>query len=71
MSAREHLAQIIARLPETQLELLREYADKLESGEMTPDEERRLYKVAGMRNFAKCFGPNEPEYTLADVKRKV
>ncbi len=70
MSAREHLAKIIDQMPEEQVEALRAIAEQLHEGKETPEEERRLWKAAGLRHCARGCGPNEPEYTLEQVKRK-
>ena len=35
------------------------------------DDEREQWRRFGAAHFARAYGPDEPEYTMADVKREL
>ena len=63
MSVKETLAKILEGLPE---ERLREVLDFVEF--LNAREEREAWRQFGQTQFARAYGPNEPEYTSADLK---
>ena len=63
MSAREKLEQLLKNMPEDRLREIVDFAAFL-SGQ----EERDGWQRFGQAQFARAYGPDEPEYTLADVK---
>jgi hypothetical protein len=68
MTVREHLEQVLATLPERRQAELLDFARFLQSRDL--ELEAREWQVFGQQQFAKCYGPNEPEYTEADLKVK-
>ena len=63
MSARESLRKLIEEMPEEQLREVLDFAEFL-----SWQEEREAWKTFGQTQFARAYGPDEPEYTLADLK---
>jgi hypothetical protein len=63
MSAKEELDRLAGSLPEERIEQLLEYARFL-----CWQEERRRWSRFGQAQLARAYGPDEPEYTEADVK---
>jgi hypothetical protein len=62
MSTREQLDALISRLPPEQLSQLLEIAR-----ELARDEDRAAWQQFGPEQFARAYGPDEPDYTRADV----
>jgi hypothetical protein len=63
MSTKETLEKVLDGLPEArQLEVL-DFAEFL-----SWQEEREQWRQFGKAQFARAYGPNEPEYTSADLK---
>ncbi len=63
MSIKERLAQILAALPEERLREVLDFAEFL-----SRREEQEAWQQFGQGQLAKAYGPNEPEYSLADLK---
>jgi hypothetical protein len=63
MSARERLDKLLENMPE---ERLREIADF--AAFLSWQEERDGWKQFGRSQLARAYGPNEPDYSLADLK---
>lgn len=63
MTLRESLDRVVAVLPEDRLRELVEFAQFLASRS-----EQIEWQAFGRSQFAAAYGPDEPEYTLADVK---
>jgi hypothetical protein len=61
MTTREALDKLLAELPEEKLRAVLEFAEFLRWG--------KEWNAAAAASFAKCYGPDEPEYTEADVLR--
>jgi hypothetical protein len=70
MTTREQLNEILDSLPDMRLYEVLDFARYLYWLEGRAREELEDWKRAGMTAFAKCYGPDEPEYTLDDVKPK-
>ena len=65
MTARETLDQVVASLPEERIQQLLDYANYLRWAE-----ERQEWRQFGQAQLARAYGPNEPDYTEADLQRK-
>jgi len=65
MSTREQLDAVIAQLPEEALSQILRFARR-----MLDDEDWAEWEQFSQEQFARAYGPDEPEYTLADVKRR-
>lgn len=63
MSSREALGQILENMPEDRVREVVDFAAFLKS-----KEEREEWRQFGRRQLARAYGPNEPEYTRADLK---
>ncbi len=63
MSARESLAKLLENMPEERLRELADFAAFLNW-----QDERDGWRRFGQAQLARAYGPDEPEYTLADVK---
>jgi hypothetical protein len=63
MSVRESLDKILGDLPEGRLRELLDFARFL-----SWQEERGAWQEFGQAQLARAYGPNEPEYSLADLK---
>ena len=63
MSARQALSELLERLPEERVRKVLEFA-RLLSGEEERDEWARF----GREQFARAYGPDEPDYTPDDLK---
>ena len=63
MSAKEALEKILESLPEERLREVVDFAEFLSwQGQRAP------WRQYGQTQFARAYGPNEPEYTSADLK---
>lgn len=63
MSTRDTLDKLVADLPEARLLELLDFARFLNW-----QEEQAAWRQFGRSQFARAYGPNEPEYTSADLK---
>ena len=66
MSVRESLNNLLEKLPDDRLSELLDFAEFLANRT-----ERLEWQALGRCQLAKAYGPNEPEYTLADVIPRV
>ncbi len=65
MSVKETLEKVLEGLPEERLREVLDFAEFL-----SWQEERQAWRQFGQAQFARAYGPNEPEYTSADLKRE-
>jgi hypothetical protein len=63
MSAKESLQKLLDDLPEERLREILDFAAFL-----SWQEEREAGRLFGQSQLARAYGPNEPEYTKADLK---
>lgn len=63
MSVKEKLAEVLDALPEERLHELLDFAEFL-----SWQEERRAWQQFGQAQLARAYGPNEAEYSRADLK---
>ncbi len=63
MTTRENLKQVLEKLPDDRVKQVLEFAEFLASHGESLD-----WQGFGREQFARAYGPNEPEYTLADLK---
>ena len=63
MTVKESLHSLLDTLPEERLREVLDFAEFLRL-----QEEREGWQEFGRSQFARAYGPDEPEYTLADVK---
>jgi hypothetical protein len=63
MSTKEALEKILDALPEERLREVLDFAEFL-SGRT----ERAAWRQFGQAQFARAYGPDEPDYTAADLK---
>ncbi len=63
MSVKESLEKVLEALPEERLREVLDFAEFL-----SWQEERQAWRQFGQGQFARAYGPNEPEYTSADLK---
>jgi len=63
MSVKETLEQVLNSLPEARQREVLDFAEFL-----SWQEERQAWRQFGQAQFARAYGPNEPEYTSADLK---
>ena len=64
MSIKQALDQLLASLPDDRLSEILDFAQYLQL-----QEERRQWLRLGASQLARAYGPDETEYTLADLKR--
>ncbi len=64
MSVREDLDKLLEGLSEQRLREVLDFARFLNW-----QEERTAWGQFGQAQFARAYGPNEPEYSTADLKR--
>jgi hypothetical protein len=65
VTLRERLDVLLPRLPDERLRQLVDFAEFL-----ALRDERADWQRFGESQLAKAYGDSEPEYTLADVKRR-
>ena len=63
MSVKETLEKVLGELPEDRLREVLHFAEFL-----TWREERDAWRHFGRAQLSRAYGPDEPEYTLADLK---
>lgn len=63
MSMKEKLARLLEKLPEDRLREILDFAEFL-----SLQEERAGGRQFGQAQFARAYGPNEPDYSIADLK---
>ncbi|MEX0677265.1 MAG: hypothetical protein WD063_09330 [Pirellulales bacterium] len=63
MSVKETLEKVLDELPEERLREVLHFAEFLNWRE-----EREAWRQFGQPQLARAYGPDEPEYTLADLK---
>lgn len=68
MTTRERLDQILASLPEVRLCEVLDFARFLRWREEQEKQEREDWQRFGQAQLAKAYGPDEPDYTEADLK---
>lgn len=66
MTRRDPLEEILASLPESRLQEVLDFARFLSMQENHEDSQE-----FGRRQLARAYGDHEPEYGLADIKRKL
>ena len=66
MTAKQALEQIIETLPEEDVSEVLDFARFL-----SHREERHAWQEFGRQQLAKAYGPDEPEYTEADIRREL
>ncbi|MBI1832542.1 MAG: DUF2281 domain-containing protein [Planctomycetes bacterium] len=66
MSSREMLDQLLENMPEDRVREVVDFAAFLKS-----KEEREEWRQFGQAQLARAYGPNEPEYTRADLRPEV
>ncbi len=66
MTIKEALEQIVQELPDSRLSELLDFARFL-----TWREEQEAWHRFGQSQLARAYGPEEPEYTLDDVRREL
>jgi hypothetical protein len=69
MTAQERLQEILPKLPEARQHMVCEFAAFLLWQEQLTHEEFREWIQHGKRKHDQAYGPNEPVYTRAHVKR--
>lgn len=62
MSVRESLERVLQALPEERVREVLEFAESLRG------QEAIAWRQFGQNQLARAYGPDEPEYTLADLK---
>jgi hypothetical protein len=68
MTTQELVVQLLDQLPEARRVEVLDFVRYLYWLEQRAKEERESWQRFGLEQFAKCYGPNEPEYTLDDLK---
>jgi Protein of unknown function (DUF2281) len=63
MSAKQALAEVAAQLPEERVRELLDFARFLQARQ-----EQEEWRRFAARQFARAYGPNEPDYSEADLK---
>ena len=63
MSARESLRKLIEEMPDERLRQVLNFAEFL-----SWQEERAAWRAFRQAQLARAYGPDEPEYTVADLK---
>ena len=63
MTAKESLERVLQTLAEQQQQELLDFAMFLSC-----KNEREDFRQIGLAHLARCYGPDEPEYTEADIK---
>jgi hypothetical protein len=63
MSVKESLQKVLEAMPENRLRDILDFAEFL-----TWQDERDAWRQVGQSQFARAYGRDEPEYTLADIK---
>lgn len=65
MSVREALDKVLESLPEPRQREVLDFAQFL-----SVQEERAAWRQFGQAQLARAYGPDEPEYSPADLKRE-
>jgi hypothetical protein len=63
MTTREALDEVLQDLPEDRVTEILDFARFL-----SWQEERETWRQSGRAQLARAYGPNEPDYTLEDLK---
>jgi hypothetical protein len=63
MSMKKALDELLATFPEDQLQEILDFARFVNARQ-----EREEWRNFGAKQLARAYGPNEPEYTEADLK---
>ncbi len=63
MTVKESLERVVGELPEERLREVLDFARLL-----SWQEDREGWRQFGQAQFQRAYGPNEPDYTLADLK---
>lgn len=63
MSSKQALVELVEQLPEDQIREVLDFARFVSS-----EAEREQWAQFGREKFSRAYGPDEPEYTLADLK---
>jgi len=64
MSVKEALERVLGALPEERLREVLDFAEFLNG-----QAERAAWQQFGQAQFARAYGPDEPDYTSADLKK--
>jgi hypothetical protein len=68
ITTKEKLLQVLDTLPETRVCEVLDFARFLRWREEQEKQEREDWQRFGQAQLAKAYGPDEPEYTEADLK---
>ena len=63
MTIKEQFRRLVEKMPEDRLRQVLDFAAFLDS-----QEELVGWRQFGLRNLARAYGPNEPEYRVADLQ---
>jgi hypothetical protein len=63
----EQLESAVSGLSPEELARFRQWFDEFVAEQ--PDAERAGWEALAVENLARAYGPDEPEYTLEDIKR--
>lgn len=66
MSVRQSLEKVLESLPDERLNEVLNFAEFL-----SWREERGAWREFGRAQLAKAYGPNEPEYSMNDLKKEL
>ena len=66
MTVREHLDQVLTGLSDARLSEVVDFARFLRSLDARQDQEKEEWRAFGKAQFAKAYGPNEPDYTFVE-----
>lgn len=66
MNTKNALNELLTKLGEDQLQIILEFARFVHFRQ-----EREEWRSFGAGQLARCYGPDEPEYTEADVKSEL
>jgi hypothetical protein len=68
MTLRDQVNELLDKLPDLRVAEVLDFVRYLYWLEQRGKEELESWQRFGLQQFAKCYGPEEPEYTLDDLK---
>ena len=68
MTVREALDRVLGELSEQGLREVLDFANSLHARDVRGEEERADWRAFGLSQLAKAYGPDEPDYSEADLK---
>ena len=71
VSDAEILQEWLEQWLEDQRQMTPEFLASMERGKVGPDAERADWDALAADSLARAYGPDEPEYSVADIKRPV